>query len=197
MHSDKNPERKLGDIYKYNMSNKIEKWKEISREEIFSKYGRGIEKVDFKLPNGEINDFYIKRESVFVAALAITKDKKIILVKQFRPGPQEVLIELPGGYVDKGETPKQAAERELLEETGYGGNAEFVTSIIGDGYSTMEKNCVVVTDCEKISKQKLEENEFTEVVLMSMPEFRELLRSGRNSDVEVGYIGLDYLGFLG
>ena len=178
------------------MASKIEKWEEISREEIFSKYGRGIEKVDFKLPNGKVSDFYIKKESVFVATLAITKDEKIILVKQFRPGPKEILTELPGGYVDKGETPKQAAERELLEETGYRGKAEFLTSIIGDGYSTMEKNCVVVTDCEKFSEQKLEENEFTEVVLMSISEFRELLRSGKSSDVEVGYIGLDYLGLL-
>ncbi len=178
------------------MLNEIEEWEEISREEIFSKYGRGIEKVDFKLPNGEVNDFYIKKESVFVATLAITKDKQIVLVKQFRPGPKEILIELPGGYVDKGETPKQAAERELLEETGYKGNAEFVTSIIGDGYSTMKKNCVVVTDCEKVSEQKLEENEFTEVVLMSISEFRELLRSGKSSDVEVGYLGLDYLNLL-
>jgi len=178
------------------MANKIEKWEEIFREEIFSKYGRGIEKVDFKLPNGEVSDFYIKKESVFVATLAITKDEKIILVKQFRPGPKEILTELPGGYVDKGETPKQAAERELLEETGYGGNAKFVTSIIGDGYSTMEKNCVVSTDCEKISGQKLEENEFVEVVLMTISEFRELLRSGKSSDVEVGYLGLDYLNLL-
>lgn len=178
------------------MPNKIEKWEEISREEIFSKYGRGIEKVDFKFPNGEVSDFYIKKESIFVATLAITKGEKIILVKQFRPGPKEILNELPGGYVDKGESPLQAAERELLEETGYRGNAEFVTSIIGDGYSTMKKNCAVVTDCEKVAEQKLEKNEFTEVVLMSIPEFRELLRSGKSSDVEVGYIGLDHLGLL-
>jgi len=131
-----------------------------------------------------------------VAALAITKDQKVILAKQFRPGPKEILLELPGGYVDEGETPKQAAEKELLEETGYKGNAEFVTSIIGDGYSTMEKNCVVVTDCEKVSEQKLEENEFAEVVLMSISEFRELLGNGKNSDVEVAYIGLDYLKLL-
>lgn len=178
------------------MSSKIEKWEEVSREEIFSKYGRGIEKVDFKLPNGEVSDFYIKKESVFVATLAITKDGKVILVKQFRPGPKEILAELPGGYVDKGESPLQAGQRELLEETGYSGKAEFVTSIIGDGYSTMEKNCIVVTDCEKVAEQKLEKNEFSEVMLMTISEFREILRSGKSSDVEVGYIGLDYLGLL-
>ncbi|MDH4330440.1 MAG: NUDIX hydrolase [Candidatus Moranbacteria bacterium] len=148
------------------------------------------------MPNGEVSDFYIKKEGTVVAALAITKDQKVILAKQFRPGPKEILLELPGGYVDEGETPKQAAEKELLEETGYKGNAEFVTSIIGDGYSTMEKNCVVVTDCEKVSEQKLEENEFAEVVLMSISEFRELLGNGKNSDVEVAYIGLDYLKLL-
>ena len=174
----------------------IKKWKEISREEIFSKYGRGIEKVDFEMPDENVSDFYIKKEGVFVAVVAITKDQKVILTKQFRPGPKEILIELPGGYVDKNEPPKEAGWRELLEETGYKGEAEFVTSVIGDGYSTMQKNCVVIKNCERVSEQKLEENEFLEVVLLSLPEFRKLIRSGKNSDIEIGYLGLDYLGLL-
>jgi Zn-dependent peptidase ImmA (M78 family) len=55
---------------------------------------------------------------------------------------------------------------------------------------------VVITDCEKVSEQNLEKNEFAEVVLMPLSEFRELLKSGKNTDVEVGYIGLDYLNLL-
>jgi hypothetical protein len=54
----------------------------------------------------------------------------------------------------------------------------------------------VVTDCEKVTEQNLGNNEFAEVILMPLPEFRELLKSGKNTDIEVGYIGLDYLGLL-
>ncbi|WP_456324390.1 NUDIX hydrolase [Desulfonauticus submarinus] len=178
------------------MVNKIKQWEEISREEAFSKYGKKIEKVDFKLTNGEVSDFYIKKEGPAVGILALTKDQQAILVKQFRPGPKKILDELPGGYVDKDETPEQAAKRELLEETGYKGKAKFITTAYDCAYSTMSRHCVVITDCEKVAEQNLDKTEFVEVVLMSLSEFRELLRSGKNTDIEVGYIGLDYLNLL-
>ncbi len=178
------------------MSKQIKKWDEVAREEVFSKYGRGLEKVDFKMPDGRVEDFYIKKEGKTVAVVALTKDKKVIVAKQFRPGPQEILMELPGGGIERGETPEQAGAKELLEETGFAGKAEFVTEVIGCGYSTVRKNCVVITDCEKVAEQKLEENEFIEVVLLTLDEFRQLLRSGKCSDVEIGYLGLDYLGLL-
>lgn len=178
------------------MSNKIQKWEEISREEVFSKYGKKIEKVDFKLPDGKVSDFYIKKEGPAVGILALTKDQQVILVKQFRPGPKEILDELPGGYVDENETPKQAAERELLEETGYKGKVEFVTTAYDCAYSTMNRHCVVITDCEKVAEQNLDKTEFAEVILVSLEDFRVLLKSGKNTDIEVGYIGLDYLELL-
>lgn len=178
------------------MNEKIKKWEEVSREVVFRKYSRKIERVMFKMPDGEESDFYIKREGPAVGILAITRDNLVILTKQFRPGPNEILSELPGGYIEIGETPELAAERELLEETGYKGNARLVTKAYDCAYSTMERYCVVITDCEKVADQNLEKNEFSEVVLMTISEFRDLLKNGMNTDVEVGYIGLDYLGFL-
>ncbi|MFO7807702.1 MAG: NUDIX hydrolase [Candidatus Moraniibacteriota bacterium] len=178
------------------MSDKIEKWKELSRKIAFQKYGRKIEEVIFKMPDGEEKDFYLKKEGPATGVLALTKDQQVILVKQFRPGPNEILNELPGGYVDENETPEQAAERELLEETGYKGNAEFVATAYDCAYSTMNRHCVVVKDCEKVVEQKLDKTEFAEVVLMPLEDFRALLKSGKNTDIEVGYIGLDYLGLL-
>lgn len=178
------------------MPNKIEKWKELSREVVFQKYGRKIEKVIYTLPDGREGDYYLKKEGPAVCTLAITKDKYVILAKQFRPGPDKILLEMPGGGIEKGESPEQAAERELLEETGYKGKIQQVAEVFDCAYSTMNRYCVVATDCEKVSKQKLEENEFAEIVLMPVAEFRELLRSGKMTDVEVGYLGLDYLGLL-
>lgn len=92
------------------MFNKIQKWKEVFREKVFCKYRRGMEKVDFKILNGEVSDFYLKKENPVVAVVAIIKDQMVILVKQFRPGPKEILTELPGGYIDKNETSREAGE---------------------------------------------------------------------------------------
>ncbi len=178
------------------MIKKVTPWKEISRKPEWQKYGRKIEKVTYRMPNGEKNDFYLKKEGPAVGILALTKDKKVILTKQFRPGPNKILLELPGGYIDKKETPEEAGNRELLEETGYQGKAKLVTTAFDCAYSTMCRSCVVITDCTLVSKQNLDENEFIEVVLLTIDEFKDLLRSGQNTDIEVGYLGLDYLKLL-
>ncbi len=178
------------------MATKIKKWQEISRELAFQKYSRKIEKVIFRLPDGKEADFYVKREGPAAAVLALTKDKKVILVKQYRPGPEEILLELPGGYVDPNEKPEVTMERELLEETGYKGKVQLVTTCYDDAYSTMNRYCFVATDCQKVSEPKTGDHEFIELEILSLNDFRKLLRSGKMTDVEVGYLGLDFLNLL-
>jgi ADP-ribose pyrophosphatase len=171
-------------------------WQELSRQEIFKKYGRKIERVDFKLPNSVEADYYIKREDPASATVALTVDNEVVLVRHFRPGPKLVMTELPGGYVDPGEEPAVAARREFVEETGYDGEFEFVGTCFDDAYSTMERYCFVARNCKKIGEPQHTETEQTEVVLLKQDEFRQLLRSGKMTDVEVGYLGLDHLGLL-
>ncbi|MFA6007356.1 MAG: NUDIX hydrolase [Candidatus Shapirobacteria bacterium] len=171
----------------------IKKWQELSRELVFEKYGRKVEKVIFKIQNGKESDFYIKNEGNVVCVLALTSDKKVVLAKQYRPGPKKILTEMPGGAIDKNEKPEESIKRELLEETGYTGDFKFVTKVFNDAYSTKEKYCFVATNCQKIQEIKNEGCEFTEVILVSVENFKEILRKGQITDVEVGFLGLDYL----
>jgi len=57
----------------------------------------------------------------WVNVVPVTREGGIVLVRQYRAGSRTTTLEIPGGMVDPGETPADAAARELLEETGYGG----------------------------------------------------------------------------
>ncbi len=63
--------------------------------------------------------WYSLRLPDYAAVLAITPDERVLIVRQYRPAVERYMLELPSGLVDPGETPEQAARRELLEETGY------------------------------------------------------------------------------
>ena len=174
----------------------IKEWKELSRTQVFKKYSRLIEKVIFKLPDETTADFYVKREGPAAAIVALTKNNEVILVRQFRVGPQKILNELPGGYVDDGESGIEAMNRELFEETGYMGKIEFVGTCLDDAYSTMVRYCFVAKNCVKIQDPIQVQTEPLEVNLVTLENFRMLLRSGQMTDIEVGYLCLDYLNLL-
>ncbi len=175
----------------------VEIWEEVSHEPGQKLYGRSVDKVWFRLPDGKETDFAIFSGGKSVACLALTKNNEVILARQFRPGPKEILTELPGGGLKEGENPEEAMARELLEETGYQGKMKLVTTLWHDAYSPRVKYALVVTECEKVAEPKLEDNgESVEAVLMSLTEFRKHLMGGRLTDIEIGYLGLDYLDLL-
>lgn len=172
-------------------------WEEIRREPGQKIYGRSVDKVWFRLPDGKEADFALFSGGKSVACLAVTKNDEVILARQFRPGPKTLLTEMPGGGLKEGEKPEEAMARELLEETGYRGKVELVTTLFHDAYSPRIKYALVATECEKVAEPKLEDNgENIEVVLVSLPEFRKHLQSGQLTDVEIGYLGLDHLDLL-
>jgi 8-oxo-dGTP pyrophosphatase MutT (NUDIX family) len=68
---------------------------------------------------GSAAPFYVIHCTNFVALAALNEQGELLLVRQYRPGAGAVTLEVPGGHVEAGETPEQAARKELLEETGH------------------------------------------------------------------------------
>lgn len=170
-------------------------WKKTKERTLFDGYRKLIGRT-FELPDGRREEFEVRCDGDTVCVVAFTSQNTIVLAKQFRPGPEKYVAELPGGVVEQGRTLLEQAEQELFEETGFQGRLEYVASYLSDAYSTRTSHVFLGRDCRKVGKPKNDTNEFVELVEMDMPQFRGHLRSGQLSDVQGGYLVLDYLGLL-
>ena len=119
-------------------------------------------------------------------------DKKfIVLLKQYRYGSDQIMLEVPAGTIDPGERPLSCAKRELIEETGYHGKN---WKMIGKYFSTPAYNtCLVhcyLTHCYKKSETHFDEDEVLETKIYSVQEVRRLLKTNKINDMKT-YISLD------
>lgn len=148
------------------------------------------------MPDGQVHDFDIRLDGRAGAILALTPERQVIVIRQFRPGPASIQTDLPGGGIGKDEDPAAALARELREETGFAGEVEVVGFGPISAYSTAVRYRAVATNCQKVGEQELDEREHIEVELVSLEEFRKLLRGGKVIDMDVAYAGLEHLGLL-
>ena len=150
----------------------------------------------YLLPDGTRGEWDIFGPERTVAIVALTPDDDIVLVRQYRPGPDRILDEIPGGLVDPGETIDAAGRRELLEETGYAGTVTVVAESWLDAAARTRRYVVVVRDAAPVQEPDPGPGEFCEPVLVSLDAFRTHLRSGQLTDTDLGYLALDHAGLL-
>ena len=116
------------------------------------------------------------------AILAFDEKGKIILVRQHR-FPHGYILEIPAGTLEKGESPKRCALREIQEETGY--KAKKMTHLItyypSVGYNTEEIHCFVASGLTQV-KKKLDTDEFITVKKMELPRLIKMIKSGKIID---------------
>ncbi|WP_071460037.1 NUDIX hydrolase [Bacillus massilinigeriensis] len=93
--------------------------KTLRTESIFNGKVVSLQVDEVELPNGKTSKREIIKHPGAVAVIALTEDKKIIMVEQFRKALEKHIIEIPAGKLERGEKPEVCAQRELEEETGY------------------------------------------------------------------------------
>jgi len=175
----------------------VTRWKALERKIHVHSAWRRIEDVTFELPDGRVQTFALKREGTVVSVLALSREGLVILARQYRPGPDAILDELPAGGIEPGETPEDAARRELREETGYvPGRLVSLGQPLECAYSTITRYAFLALDCVLAGPLRLDPSEFIEVVEKPLPDFVDQLRLGACTDPEVGWMGLLHMGYL-
>ncbi len=165
------------------------KWKVLSSEYV-SKHPYFTARKDVcEMPDGKIvPSYYMVELPLTVCAMAITEDGRVVLVKQYRHPIEEVLLELPGGFVDKGESGPQAIARELMEETGYEfSRIDYVGKVAANpGVLTGYTELYLARGGKKIASQKLDDNEEIDILLVHLDEVRAMLQ--RNEFVQALHV---------
>jgi ADP-ribose pyrophosphatase len=133
------------------------------------------------LPNGIIiPDYNIVEEPDIVTIFALTKQKELLLVEQYKHGIGEICLELVGGLMD-GKDPLEDAKRELLEETGYsGGNWQTGgTYIINPTRQPNRMYHFIALDVEKVAEQNLDSTESIRVHLMPLSQVHQAIAEAK------------------
>jgi len=133
-----------------------------------------------ELANGNLLDATILEVRSWANIIALTKAGEIVMVRQYRHGICEVLLEFPGGVVEEGENPLEGAKRELLEETGYTASDLIQVGQIypNPAFQTNTLYCYLALGAEKVGGQNLDAGEDIEVCLVQLDELIELAKRG-------------------
>lgn len=102
-----------------NKSNSNYEIKQLEERVVFRNQYIGLRNDLVRFPNGEITEYAVVETSDFCGTLCFTKNKKVVVLKQFRYPWLRFSWEMSSGIIEQGEIPKEAAIREVQEETGY------------------------------------------------------------------------------
>lgn len=156
-------------------------WQRIGREPLRDCRVFRVERVLARSPStGAEHDFFCIDSPSWVNVIAVTQDERIVLVRQYRHGSQSMTLEIPGGLVDPGETPADAALRELREETGFAapraiavGDVNPNPALFGNRLHTF-----LAPGAQRVGEVMNHGTEETAVELVAIEAIPELVRSG-------------------
>ena len=171
----------------------IKDWEVLSRNLVND---FGIVKIHTKQARSprtsEVRDILAIDFPDWALVLAITPEKEVVMVNQYRHGIEQVCLELPGGLIDPGDpSPEVAAGRELLEETGYQ-TSELIQ--LGECYpqpAVLSNRCYffLAENAEKVQEPQMDEGEDIEILIIPLQDIPAMIE---NKEINHGMVLLAF-----
>jgi 8-oxo-dGTP pyrophosphatase MutT (NUDIX family) len=187
------------------MTQSVRPWKVLSSQRILDTPYLRVRREEVALPGGVIiPDYYIIENRGWAGVVPFTADGLFLINKQYKHGIGQEVLEFPAGGIDDGEDdPLQAAQRELMEETGYSvepGKIEPLAHMLANPTGALTRIWwYLARDVRKTSEQQLDPAEVIENFLVTPIQLLDLIHSGQfavQGQIPAAYMALERLGFI-
>jgi len=155
----------------------------LSRKTLMQLRPFDVERVHFRLPDGRERDYDLVQHVDAVTILPVDALGQVYLVRQYRIGAEQEMLELPAGVMDPGEAPEETARRELREEIGKdcGELIRLGGFFMAAGYSTEYMHVFLALNL-KDSPLEQDEDEFLTTVVLPLSDVMQMVADGRLAD---------------
>src|SRR5439155_938694 len=158
---------------------KIEQWQVKDSVLVLDNRWARVRRDTCILPDGtEIDDYYYWEGGDFAQVFALTSEMQVVLVKQYKHGVKEIVLELPAGMIEATERdPLITAQRELLEETGFEASQWQQLGIlnVSSAKSTTRAYPYLAQDAKLLCQPHPDDQEAIQVILCPVAEVLNLI----------------------
>lgn len=165
------------------MSNQ-KKWKLLDTRKIFDSQWLSLENRSYELPNGTVkNDYLHLNRSNYVLIMVLDAQRRLLVERQYRRGVDDFVYELPAGWIEKGESPAEAAKRELFEETGIHGFGDTCFELYPQpGFSSM-KAYVCFLKIDGMGAAQTADDEDISTMWVTLKEVQKMVKESKIKDM--------------
>jgi ADP-ribose pyrophosphatase len=159
-------------------------WQPFEHKTIFSTRIFDINEIHSRSPDKDCCTFYSLHATDWVIVIPVLRDEKeresFLMVRQWRHGSEQLSVEFPGGVMDAGETPAQAAERELLEETGFQAGSLEHAATFSPNPAIMDNHChiFIAKNLKNTNMLDLDDDEYVQAKAIPAHEVIENMGHG-------------------